>query len=127
MAKLFYVTQLELEAERDKLSNGQSSKTYDEFNQILITIHGVSLIIAGAGFLFKKQGIAAGALVASCAFMMATKDNHWIKSSVSAITREKKDRLENFCRDVSLIGVGLIFLGGMAKDSLGSSGKTKQE
>ena len=48
--------------------------------------------------------------------MMATKDNYWIKSDVSAINRESKDRLEWFVTDISLIGVALIFLGGMGRN-----------
>ena len=44
-------------------------------------------------------------------FMMVTKDNYWIKSDVSAINREKASRLEWLATDVSLIGVGLIFMG----------------
>ena len=62
-----------------------AGKTYDEFNQLLIAVHGVLLIIAGTGFLFLKQGLAALSLLLSCAFMMATKDNYWIQSNVSAI------------------------------------------
>ena len=54
-------------------------------------------------------------LFVACVFMMLTRDNAWIKSDISAIKREGKDmaRHEGFCRDVSLIGVALILLGGM--------------
>ena len=50
--------------------------------------------------------------------MMVTKDNFWIKSDVSAINREFKDRLEWFITDISLIGVALILLGGMGRNYL---------
>ena len=50
--------------------------------------------------------------------MMATKDNYWIKSDVSVINREQKDRLEWFITDISLIGVALILLGGMGRNYL---------
>ena len=50
--------------------------------------------------------------------MMATKDNYWIKSDVSVINRESKDRLEWFITDISLIGVALILLGGMGRNYL---------
>ena len=44
-------------------------------------------------------------------FMMATKDNYWIKSDISAINREKAQRLEWLATDLSLIGVAMIFMG----------------
>ena len=50
--------------------------------------------------------------------MMATKHNITIESTVPVIGREKQMRPENFCRDVSLIGVALILLGGMGGDAL---------
>ena len=51
-------------------------------------------------------------------FFAATKDNHWIVSDVAAIKREKKDRLENMCRDLSLLGVCLMMLSGFAKQKI---------
>ena len=50
------------------------------------------------------------------AFMAATKDNHWIVSDVAAIKREKNQRLEGIIRDVSLVGVCLMFISGFAAD-----------
>jgi hypothetical protein len=48
--------------------------------------------------------------------MIITKDNIWIKSDIAAINRETKDRIEWLITDVSLIGVALIFIGGMGRD-----------
>ena len=45
--------------------------------------------------------------------MMVSKDNPQLESSVAAVQREKPMRLENFCRDMSLVGVALIMVGGM--------------
>ena len=60
--------------------------------------------------------------------MMATKDNHWIKSDVSVINRESKDRLEWFITDISFIGVALILIGGMGRDYLTTkSSKVKDD
>ena len=44
--------------------------------------------------------------------MAATKDNFFIESDVAAIKREKDMRRENMCRDVSLLGVAVCFIGG---------------
>ena len=49
----------------------------------------------------------------STVFMMATKDNYWLTSDVSAINREKKDRLEWLMEDVSLVGVAISMIGGL--------------
>ena len=51
-------------------------------------------------------------LLLAALFMMATKDNYWIESDVAVIKREKQFRLENFCRDVSLIGAAIMFMAG---------------
>ena len=51
-------------------------------------------------------------------FFAATKDNHWIVSDVQAIKREKKDRLENMCRDLSLFGVCLMMLSGFGQQKI---------
>ena len=60
--------------------------------------------------------------------MMATKDNHWIKSDVSVINRESKDRLEWFITDIIFIGVALILIGGMGRDYLTTkSSKVKDD
>ena len=75
-------------------------------------------MLSGLLLLVGKQAFSALCIIICAAFMMATKDNIKIKSDVAAITREEKDRPENFCRDISLIGCALILLGGMASNPL---------
>ena len=72
-------------------------------------------MVAGILCIAKYYTMAFPLLFVACVFMMLTRDNAWIKSDISAIKREGKDmaRHEGFCRDVSLIGVALILLGGM--------------
>ena len=53
--------------------------------------------------------------------MAATKDNPQLKSDVAAINREKDQRLEWFCTDVSLVGVALILVGGMGSQFFGKA------
>ena len=48
-----------------------------------------------------------------------SKDNPKITSSVAAINREKKDRVENFFNQISVIGAAIIFIGGMGGESYG--------
>ena len=73
---------------------------------------GAIIMLAG-GLILVGQKVFGGILLSlAAAFMAATKDNYWIESDVPAIKREKPMRLENFCRDVSLLGVAVCFIGG---------------
>ena len=60
-----------------------------------------------------KKELSGIILIVLALFMMASKDNIKIKSQVAVINREAVMRPENFCRDASLIGVGLLLLGGL--------------
>ena len=95
-----------------------ASISWDELNKKVIQAIGVIQIVSGILLLAGKNGLAALCMIVYAAFMMATKDNIKMKSDVAAITREEKDRPENICRDISLIGCALILLGGMASNAL---------
>ena len=70
-------------------------------------------MVASGVLLLSSQKMLSGFLLLLAAlFMMATKDNYWIESDVAVIKREKQFRLENFCRDVSLIGAAIMFMAG---------------
>ena len=86
-------------------------------------------MVAGVLVTAKMNTAAFPLLLVACLFMMATRDNAWIQSDVSAIKREGKDlaRHELFCRDVSLIGVALILLGGMGSGENKPAEKEKEE
>ena len=59
--------------------------------------------------------------------MMISKDNLRLESSVAAIQREKQLRVENFFRDLSLLGVAFIMLGGMGGHLLKDVSETTQK
>ena len=60
-------------------------------------------------------------MVIVASLMMAiTKDNPKLVSDIAAINREKDQRLEWFCTDVSLVGVALILIGGMGSQFFGT-------
>ena len=50
---------------------------------------------------------------------MLSKDNPKMVSSVAAINREKKDRIEHFFNQVSVVGAAIIFIGGMGGKAYG--------
>ena len=50
---------------------------------------------------------------------MCSKDNPKMVSSVAAINREKKDRIEHFFNQISVIGAAIIFIGGMGGKAYG--------
>ena len=50
---------------------------------------------------------------------MLSKDNPKMVSSVAAINREKKDRIEHFFNQISVVGAAIIFIGGMGGQSYG--------
>ena len=86
--------------------------TWNELNIHIANLTGVLFILSGALYLAGQKVLAGLCLTVGAAVMAATKDNHWIVSDVAAINREKPMRLENFCRDVSLVGVAVCFMGG---------------
>ena len=59
--------------------------------------------------------------------MAATKDNFFIESDVAAIKREKDMRRENMCRDVSLLGVAVCFIGGYGQSYFQDSKKNQDK
>ena len=86
--------------------------TWNELNIHLCNAIGACILLSGAMYLIGQKVIAGLLLTLSALAMAATKDNYWIISDVAAINREKPMRLENLCRDVSLIGVAVCFMGG---------------
>ena len=70
-------------------------------------------VIAGALNLLGQKTLGSIMIIIASIIMAASKDNPKIKSDVAAINREKDQRMEWLCTDVSLIGVALIFIGGM--------------
>ena len=69
--------------------------------------------MAGTLNILGKKGVSAFLLIVATVIMGTSKDNPKIVSDIAAINREKDVRLEWFATDVSLLGVALIFLGGM--------------
>ena len=86
-------------------------------------------MVAGVLVCAQMNTAAFPLLLVACAFMMATRDNAWIKSDVYAIKRESKKmaRHEGFSRDLSLIGCALILLGGMGSGENKPPQKDKEE
>ena len=63
--------------------------TWNDLNKLSIFAMGALSIISGL-LIASGHTKPAGAIFAICvAFFAATKDNHWIKSDVAAIKREK--------------------------------------
>ena len=89
-----------------------AGKTWNEVNILVCNVMGVLALLSGLLILAGRKALGGIALIIVALFMMATKDNYWIVSDVSVIKREKAQRLENFCRDVSLIGAAIMFIGG---------------
>ena len=88
--------------------------TWNELNKLIIIAMGAISIVAG-GLIMAGNTQIAGAIFAICvAFMAATKDNHFIKSDVAAIKREKNQRIEGMFRELSLLGVCLMLISGFA-------------
>ena len=82
-------------------------------NKNIIYVFAGLFILSSIFLVLNKKALSGITIILTSVFMMATKDNFWIKSDVSAINRESKDRLEWFITDISFIGVALILLGGM--------------
>ena len=88
--------------------------TWDALNKTITMAIGAMILLSGLLIGYGRQKQLGGLLgIVGCLFMMASKDNFKIKSTVAVIVREKDMRLENFCRDASLIGAFLILLGGL--------------
>uniref|UniRef100_A0A7S3FRI3 DoxX family protein n=1 Tax=Strombidium rassoulzadegani TaxID=1082188 RepID=A0A7S3FRI3_9SPIT len=86
--------------------------SWNDLNMSMITLEGGLFVAAGVLLMVQADLLSGLVLVVASAFLMVSKDNVWIKSDVSAITRENNLRLERFCRDVSVIGVGVMLIGG---------------
>ena len=69
--------------------------------------------------LLGKRAQAGFLIILVCIFAILSKDNPKITSSVAAINREKKDRIENFFTQISVIGAALVFIGGFASHNIG--------
>ena len=80
---------------------------------------GCLLVAAGILILLGRKAFGGVLVIIVSLFMMASKDNFKLVSSVAAIEREKPMRLENFLRDVSLIGAALVLIGGLGGEGLG--------
>ena len=92
--------------------------TWNDFNKLYIQAMGGCSILSGLLVILRKNAMAGIIFVFAVLFFAATKDNHWIVSDVQAIKREKKDRLENMCRDLSLFGVCLMMLSGFGQQKI---------
>ena len=89
--------------------------SWNDMNKTLITANGVLLCLAAACIVLNQFQLAGIFISTFAIFMAGTKDNYYLKSDVSAINREKKDRLEWLSSDLSLLGVGLALLGGIGQ------------
>ena len=89
-----------------------AGKTWNDLNILICSFMGILALLSGLLIFAGRKALGGIALIIVALFMMATKDNYWIVSDVSVIKREKAQRLENFCRDVSLLGVAFMFIGG---------------
>ena len=87
--------------------------SWNDFNKSAIMVEGGLLIFAGACYVIGQKFFAGITLILATVFMVGTKDNIWLKSDVSAITREKKDRIEWLFADISLLGVAIAMIGGL--------------
>ena len=87
------------------------------------------MLASGVLLLTSQKAVAGLLLFVAALFMMATKDNYWIESDVAVIKREKQFRLENFCRDVSLVGAAIMFMAGYGGQYFhdGSESKEKED
>ena len=80
---------------------------------------GILFMACGLLILLGQKTLGGMILIQCALVMMATKDNPMIKSDVAAINREKDVRRDWFFTDVSLIGVGLLLIGGMGSSFYG--------
>ena len=87
--------------------------SWNDFNKMAIMGEGGLLCFSAVCYFIGQQAIAGLTLVLASVFMATTKDNFWLKSDVSAINREKKDRLEWLLADLSLAGAALAIIGGL--------------
>ena len=92
--------------------------TMDQLNKWFIQAMGCFMVCAGILILAGRKAAAGVLVVVVSVFMMVSKDNFKLNSSVAAIEREKPMRLENFLRDLSLIGAGLVLIGGLGGEGL---------
>ena len=91
--------------------------SWNDLNKLVIQVMGALSAVSGFLIMLGNTTLAGMLFTVVVAFMAATKDNHWIVSDVAAIKREKNARLEGIIRDVSLVGVCLMFIGGFAADA----------
>ena len=86
--------------------------SWNDLNIVLISAEG-GLFMACAFMVILGQDVLASLLlIIAVGFMAASKDNFWMESDVSAIKREKGTRLERISRDVSVLGVAVMLMGG---------------
>ena len=92
--------------------------TMDQLNKYLIQVEGILVVLSGLLVLMNKNCSAAVIMILFGVFMMASKDNIKIESTVAVIGREKPMRPENFTRDLSFIGAAIVLLGGLGSQGL---------
>ena len=110
---LHSLRKMQLEKSKPTEPSPSPGMTWNDLNLVIIQVLGGLLIGAGAMNLIGQKFVSALLIIQASLLMAASKDNPWLKSDVAAINREKDMRMEWFVTDVSLIGVALIFIGGM--------------
>ena len=103
--------------------------TNDQLNLAMIQVEACVTICAAILIILGRKTFGAICLILVTIFMMVSKDNPRLESNVAAINREKPMRLENFFRDLSMIGAAFMILGGMGGQLLKdvSTGSEKSE
>ena len=70
--------------------------SWDALFKLMIKVVGGMQALAGLLLLVGQKAFAGVLIIIGAGFAICSKDNPKITSSVAAINREKKDRVENF-------------------------------
>ena len=82
--------------------------TYDQLNQYLIKFDGILFVLSGLLIAFNKRKVGALLLFIALAFVLATKDNPFIKSNLKSIQNEQNQRTMDFIKHISLLGAAFL-------------------
>mmetsp|Transcript_3984 Transcript_3984/g.5997 ORF Transcript_3984/g.5997 Transcript_3984/m.5997 type:complete len:174 (-) Transcript_3984:25-546(-) len=91
--------------------------SWNDLNQFFIMFIAGLMAAVGVLSLLGKKLLAGLLLVGVVLFMVASKDNIWLTSDVSAIKRDQAGKLDRFFRAVSLLGVALMLISGFGDNS----------
>ncbi|CDW74289.1 UNKNOWN [Stylonychia lemnae] len=82
--------------------------TFERLNQIIIKFDGALFVTSGLLILIQKQAMGSKMLIVAVIFILLTKDNPFLKTNDKLYGLDQSQRILEFLKHLSLIGVALI-------------------